>query len=157
MSEFIDEAKRTWTIKINVVVLKRIRELAKIDLLGEQDGRSMVELIAEDPVMLGETLYAICKPQADERDMTDDDFCEVLIGDTLEVASNALIEGIIDFFPKRRGTILSAVHEKTKALQEEAEAAMLEEIQKKTEPGSEGSESDQTTGKSSTNTPDTSE
>ena len=65
-------------------------------------------------MLLVNTLYAVCKPQADERDVSDEAFGELLVGDTIELAAAALVRGITDFFPKDRRAVLDRLWAATK-------------------------------------------
>lgn len=100
-----DAAGRTWSTAINVNAIRRARDLAGVNLLEVFDGDLLARL-ADDPVLLVNTLYAVCKPQADERNLTDEQFGELLVGDTIELAAAALVQGIADFFPQDRRAVL---------------------------------------------------
>ena len=101
MRTFKDNAGRTWTISLTVSAVKRVRDLAKIDLLDLANGRVFERLVA-DPVTLCDALYAACKPQADLEGITDEEFGEAMAGDAIEHASKALVEELIQFFPNAR-------------------------------------------------------
>ena len=101
MRTFKDNAGRTWTISLTVAAVKRVRDLAKIDLLDLANGRVFERLVA-DPVTLCDALYAACKPQADAEGITDEAFGEAMAGDAIEHASKALVEELIQFFPNAR-------------------------------------------------------
>jgi hypothetical protein len=66
------------------------------------------------------TLYAVCKPQAEERSVTEEQFGELLVGDTIEQAAEALVRGIIDFFPKDRRPVLNRLWTKTQGMNQAA-------------------------------------
>ena len=101
MRTFKDNAGRTWTISLTVSAVKRVRDLAKIDLLDLANGR-VIERLSADPVTLCDALYAACKPQADAEGITDEAFGEAMAGDAIEHASKALVEELIQFFPNAR-------------------------------------------------------
>lgn len=101
MRTFKDNAGRTWTIALTVSAVKRVRDLAKLDLLDLANGRVFERLVA-DPVTLCDALYAACKPQADAEGITDEQFGEAMAGDAIEHASKALVEELIQFFPNAR-------------------------------------------------------
>jgi len=101
MRTFKDNAGRTWTISLTVAAVKRVRDLAKLDLLDLANGRVFERLVA-DPVTLCDALYAACKPQADAEGITDEQFGEAMAGDAIEHASKALVEELIQFFPNAR-------------------------------------------------------
>ncbi len=101
MRTFKDNAGRTWTISLTVAAVKRVRDLAKLDLLDLASGRVFERLVA-DPVTLCDALYAACKPQADAEGISDEQFGEAMAGDAIEHASKALVEELIQFFPNAR-------------------------------------------------------
>lgn len=100
-----DAAGRTWSTAISVNAIRRAKDLAGVNLLEVFDG-DLLPRLADDPVLLVNTLYAVCKPQADERNLTDEAFGELLVGDTIELAAAALVQGMADFFPQDRRAVL---------------------------------------------------
>ena len=100
-----DSHGRVWSTAIKVNELRRARELAGVDLADAFDGKVFGKL-ADDPVLLVNTLYAVCKPQAEERKLTEERFGELLVGDTIEHAAAALVRGVIDFFPQGKQAVL---------------------------------------------------
>ncbi len=101
MKTFTDNAGRAWTVTLNVAALKRVRSLAQVDLLDLQGGR-VFERLFGDPVTLCDVLYAVCKPEADKAQVSDEDFGRSMAGDAIEHATRALIAELIAFFPNPR-------------------------------------------------------
>ena len=64
MKTFKDNADRTWTVQVNVDAIKRVRDLAGLDLLSAVDA-ALLEKLASDPVLLCDVVYAVCKQEAD--------------------------------------------------------------------------------------------
>jgi hypothetical protein len=62
MRTFTDNAGRTWTIAINVALVKRVRGALNLDLfkLLDEGARPLGELLA-DPVRLADVLFCLCK------------------------------------------------------------------------------------------------
>ena len=114
-----DGEGRTWSTAINVNSVKRAQQLVNVNLLQVFDG-DLLNRLADDPVLLVNTLYAVCKPQADERGVTEEQFGEILVGDTIEQAAEALVRGIIDFFPKDRRPVLNRLWTKTQGMNQAA-------------------------------------
>lgn len=109
MQSFKDSKGNIWTVEINVGAIKRVRALCGIDLLNVitvgEDGKPNTELLdrlSDDPVLLVDTLYAVCKPDADAKGLTDEDFGRSFDGDSLISAAHALLDGIVDFFPEAK-------------------------------------------------------
>ena len=101
MKTFTDNAGRTWTIAINVDVLKRVRGLVDVNLLDILDGQ-LIERLYRDPVLLCDVVYAVCKPEADARSVSDEDFGRAMAGDAIEQATKALLEELVLFSPSPR-------------------------------------------------------
>jgi len=114
MKSFTDNAGRSWSIEVNVAALKRVRGLVNVDLLEALEGR-LVERFIRDPVLLCDVLYALCKPEADQRapPVSDEEFGRAMAGDAVEHATGALLEEIVSFCPSPRdraalGRVLAA-------------------------------------------------
>ncbi len=121
MRTFNDNAGRTWTIAINVDTIRRVRSLVSVDLLEAVEGK-LIERLAGDPILLCDVIYVICKPEADSRSITDEDFGRSMAGDAIEHATTSLLEELVDFFPKSRRQLLSKAlvkfrHLETKAIE----------------------------------------
>ncbi|MEL6499732.1 MAG: hypothetical protein AAFZ67_11600 [Planctomycetota bacterium] len=118
MKTFTDNAGRDWVIEINVASLKRIKGLTGTDLIGlaVSMDTSVAEKLASDPILLCDVLYAACKPQADERNISDEEFGRAMAGDAIESATVALLEDIVGFCPSPRdraalGRVLTAMRD----------------------------------------------
>jgi hypothetical protein len=101
MKTFTDNAGRTWTLAINVDVLKRVRGLIDVNLLDIIDGK-LIERLYRDPVLLCDVVYAACKPEADARSVSDEEFGRAMAGDAIEQATKALLEELVLFSPSPR-------------------------------------------------------
>lgn len=112
MRFFVDNAGRTWTVTVNVDAIKRVRGLLNVDLLEIIEG-ALIDKLIRDPVLLCDVVYAVCKPEADARDVTDEEFGRAMAGDAIEHATTALLEELVAFCPSPRdranlGRILAA-------------------------------------------------
>ncbi len=101
MKTFNDNAGRTWTIAINVDAIKRVRSLLDVDLLEIVEGK-LIEKLIRDPVLLCDVVYAVCKPEADAKGVSDEDFGRAMAGDAIEHATKALLEDLVGFSPSPR-------------------------------------------------------
>ena len=108
MKAFTDNLGRTWTLVVNVATVKRVRALCGVDLNASvevEDGKPsahLLERLSTDPVLLVDVLYAVCKPECDQRGVTDEDFGAAMGGDAVESATGALLEETVDFFPEAK-------------------------------------------------------
>jgi len=120
MKTFTDNAGRTWTVTVNVDAVKRVRTLLDINLLNVlDDGCKLLAELHDDPVLLVDVLYCLCKPEADAQHVTDEEFGRAMSGDALLNAATALFEGLSDFFPNaRQRAAMKDLLEKTESVVE---------------------------------------
>lgn len=120
MKTFTDNAGRTWTVPVNADGIKRVRSLLGVNLLDVlDDGCKLLADLHDDPVLLVDVLYCLCKPEADAKQVTDEEFGRAMSGDALAHAASALLEGISDFFPNaRQRAVMKNLLKKTEAVVE---------------------------------------
>lgn len=116
MHTFNDTQGRTWTVTINVDAIRRVRALINIDLLETVEGKLLERLIT-DPVLLCDILFALIQPEAEAKQVSDEDFGRALGGDVLDHATTALLEELVDFFPSGRRQVFRKALEKLKQLE----------------------------------------
>lgn len=114
MKTFNDNIGRSWDVTINVSAVKRVRDLVGVDLLEVVEG-TLIERLIRDPILLCDIVYAVCKPQADEREVSDEAFGQAMAGDAIEHATTALLEELVSFCPSPRdrknlGRVLEATN-----------------------------------------------
>ena len=119
MKLFKDNAGRAWTVTLNVDAFKRVRSLLGVDLMEALEG-NLLERMVSDPVLLCDVIYAVCKPEADARGITDEDFGRAMAGDAIEQATTAFLEELVDFFPLARRRLLKKALEKLRDLEKRA-------------------------------------
>ncbi|MGD9856511.1 MAG: hypothetical protein AB7U20_16310 [Planctomycetaceae bacterium] len=76
-----------------------------------------LERLVSDPVLLCDILFALVKPEAEAKNVSDEDFGRALEGDVLDQATTALLEELVDFFPSGKRTVLRKALDKLKALE----------------------------------------
>ena len=116
MKTFTDNTGRAWQIAINVDAIKRVKALASVDLLDAVDGK-LIERLVDDPVLLCDVVYSLCKPLADAAGVSDEDFGRSMAGDAIEHATSAMLEELVDFFPSRRRALLAKAVGKLRTLE----------------------------------------
>ncbi|MCP4248087.1 MAG: hypothetical protein GY778_13655 [bacterium] len=120
MKSFKDNRDREWKIAVTVDALKRVRDLLDVDLLDLVEGK-LIERLIGDPVLLCDVIYAVCKPAADEQSITDQDFGAAMAGDSIDRATKALLEELVNFSPSPKDRKnLSKVLEATWAAMDQA-------------------------------------
>jgi len=101
MRSFKDNQGRQWSVEINVTAIKRVRGLTGEDLMQVIEG-TLIEKLIRDPVLLCDVVYAICKPEADTRSVSDEEFGKAMAGDAIEAATTAVLEELVGFCPSPR-------------------------------------------------------
>ena len=130
MAKFKDAEKRSWSLKVTVGSLKKVKEDTDIDLGFIVSGKlQKLQDILEDPFSLAAVLYSLCEDQAEEREISPDDFAGMLFGETFEKAVEALIDSIVDFYPRQKSQVLRDALAKERAKQEQDMEKALEELQ----------------------------
>jgi hypothetical protein len=124
MKAFTDAQGRAWTVVVNVSAVKRVRDLLDVDLMGVAGG-DLLSRLADDPVLLVDVLYVLCKVEADAKGMSDEDFGKGMVGGVLDEAASALMKELLDFFPSAQraralGKLLKVMEAQDAAMQEAA-------------------------------------
>src|SRR5690606_18405993 len=109
MKTFNDNAGRTWTVAINVDAIKRVKSLLGVNLLDAVEGK-LIEQLVSDPVMLCDVLYVLCKPEADAKQVSDEDFGRSMAGDAIDHGTTCLLEELVDFFPMAKRQEIGRAH-----------------------------------------------
>ena len=116
MKTFTDNANRSWNISVTVDAIKRVRSLLDVDLMQAASGK-LIQQLADNPVLLCDVIYCVIKPQADEREITDEQFGAAMAGDAIDQATSAFLEDLVNFFPSRKREMLQKVLVKLKNLE----------------------------------------
>ena len=126
MPSFKDTEGRVWALRITVAAIRRIKDIAGIDLgdfsvFGE--GGPFSDL-GSDSCRLVEIVYAAVKPEADVLGVTMEKFMESFVGETVVKASEALLESLADFFPGSQGLLIRRALELSGKAKEDADAQL---------------------------------
>ena len=65
-----------------------------------------IDRVANDPILLCDILWVLCEGQAKASGVTDEDFGSSLAGDSIEEATRAFLDELVDFFPGARRLVL---------------------------------------------------
>lgn len=142
MREIRDEDGRTWQLALTVSAILRVRDLVNITPTGEgSDGHEQpldlanIAQISEtltalrvNYTTLGEILYAALLPQVESRKLTREEFLDSFRGDSLDAASVAIVDELIDFFPQRHRRVVRLMVDKYDEMQLAAVTAAEQEI-----------------------------
>lgn len=116
MKTFSDNAGRSWCVQINVDAIKRVRDLVSVNLLEVIEGKLLDRLVS-DPILLCDVLYAVCRPEAEQKQISDVDFGRAMAGDAIDAGTTALLEELVGFFPAGRRAVLAKALNKLRALE----------------------------------------
>lgn len=123
MQKFIDRRGRVWIVDIDNTTLRRVKALTDVRLLDAVEG-DLVSQLSSDPLLLGDVLFAICKPQADQQDVDDESFAEGLAGDSIDEACKALVDALVAYFPESRRRLLRKAADKQQQIEKRGLAAI---------------------------------
>jgi len=106
MKFFKDANNREWMIKIDNNAIKRIEAITGIEhFIPKLEDPNFFEMFIGDPVMICDTIYAICKPQAEKQNINDEQFGEILVGEPIEHALYAFMEALVEYFPPKKARV----------------------------------------------------
>ena len=126
MKTFVDNMGKTWTVTVNVGTIKRVKDLLGINLVQAITG-DLIEKVENDICLFVDILYVVCKQQAQANNISDEKFGELLGGDSLEKATEAFLEQLIDFFPEAKRKLYRKAWSKTK----QAQVLAVQKLEKK--------------------------
>ena len=131
MRTFKDNEGRTWSFALNVYQMKRVRARLGIDLVNvialDPDGKVKVDLvdrIAGDPCLLVDILWVCVEEEAKAAGVTDEQFGRSLAGDSIEEATRAFLDELVDFFPGAKRLFLKKAVELSRKYAGESTAAL---------------------------------
>lgn len=110
-----DANGREWSTAITVTTVKRVKELAGV-LLTDVD---VIERISSDVMLLCDVLSAISKSQRDERNVSSEQFGELLAGKFIDQAYDSFRQDLLDFFPNSRRSVMQRIFSTTQKLETE--------------------------------------
>ncbi len=96
---------REWTLQMNVAQARQLKDRLDLDVFDVQS----LQRLAGDPYTAANVLYVLCEKQAHAAEINDEQFGELLAGDSFEPAVEALLQEIVDFFPKRQREVLRKI------------------------------------------------
>lgn len=121
MKTFTDADDRKWTVAIDIPTARRVRDELDIDLLSALDGE-LLQRLSRDTYLLVDLLYVLCQEQAVAAGVTDQAFGSGIRGDAIDAATDAFLQALTDFFPRRERAVLAQVSQKSADLKDLATA-----------------------------------
>ena len=133
MHTFSDKNGKKWTIDVNLGTARRVLSGCGVDLLHlidineEKSDMSGLDRIASDPFLLFQVIYILCERQVNQSGIGEDEFAELFDSDSIQAATDALVQEVINFSHPAKRKMLTVVYSKMVALREE-QTRHLEEI-----------------------------
>ena len=134
MKTFTDNTGRTWEVALHLRQMKRVRDVLGGDLVNvisaTKDGgvsTDTLERVANDPILLVDILWVLCEGQAKASGVTDEDFGSSLAGESVEDATRAFLDELVDFFPGARRLYLRKAVDLARKYERES-AEVLEKV-----------------------------
>lgn len=125
MRKFEDRNGRTWEVSINALAMKRLKA-AEVDLV-DKPVMEEIARIASNPILLCDVLFIVSKPMDGGDAPSEEGFAESMSGESLEAATEALIQEIIDFFPRQKPA-LSKAYERARQADEKIARVNMETV-----------------------------
>lgn len=98
MPAFKDSSGREWLVRLSAPLINDVRKELDTDLVSLSDP-VFPKLL--DFALLVNVLWVLVRKQASAAGITDIQFGESLVGDSLDGATEALVDAVLDFFPLR--------------------------------------------------------
>lgn len=133
MKTFTDNTGRTWTLSVTVGTIKRVRALCGVDLAniitmesGKTPNVGLLERLASDPVLLVDVLFAVCKPEADAKGITDEEFGRAMQATPLSLPATALLGRDHRFFPRGERKVFRKILDASRRFEARSKQALTE-------------------------------
>lgn len=138
MREFRDDQGRPWQVALTTAAAMRVRDNVTRKVDGEDKPFDLVDFNAIGDtldvlrggyVTIAETLYWVLINQINQKGISKDDFFDGLRGDCMDEAAKVLEEELVDFFPSRLRSVVSAVAAKGHEATDVQLKVMAEKVQ----------------------------
>jgi hypothetical protein len=119
MHEFRDNKGRPWQLELNVDVLEQIKTECGSNLLDLADPDSdLIREVIAFPPLIAKLVFAALAEQAKLKEVDAREFRRSMNGESLQAAHDALLDEIILFCPPGRRSLLQAVRDKNREVEE---------------------------------------
>ena len=107
MQTFKDAEGREWIVELNVRAIREIKARTGVNLSElmslDFDSANSVSEALMDTMTVADMLWVVCESL---RTLSKEDFEAAIKGDVVEAAESALMESVIEWFPKRKREVL---------------------------------------------------
>ncbi len=131
MRLFKDTTGRDWSLSVDLIVRQEVLRATadRADLFGAVNG-SFQAAIGADAWLLMDVLFAMVAKQAKELSIDHDAFVRLFDGEAIQNASERLMEAIADFFPKGRREMILAMTAKSREMETDLMAELMDRVQR---------------------------
>lgn len=134
MATFKDNAGHEWRVKLTVGTLGDLKRDAGIDLSAAmREPKGLADLLFTDPSTLVAGLWVLCRDQAEKAGVSADEYPRRFDGETLETATEALLDETAGFFP--RSQVAKAIRANLRTTLERIDRAAISSLTALNSPG----------------------
>lgn len=107
MAKFTDGRGRQWQLRLNVPVMRLVKDQLDVHLgkLLTDEINPLIDLCS-DPIQFVDVLAVMTREQRHDQGVSDADFGESLVGDTLEDAIESFLRALADFCPRHQRRVI---------------------------------------------------
>ena len=130
MPSFKDSKGREWLAPVSVVAIERAKETSGVNICDVSRGE-LYDRLYFDCHLVARILLGLCKPQLVDRSVSDQEFLGAVEGEAIESGRQAILQGLLDFFPRRLQKKVQAMIDLEKTLEagnEKRMAAFLSSV-----------------------------
>lgn len=125
MASFQDRHGKTWSMSITVATVKKVLDKTGVNLANILDDKMKpLAGLLSDTIKLVDVCWVCC-----EETGTEAEFADGLAGDAFEKCTNAFLEELIAFFPKRQRETLTEMLQKSTALMDVLAEKNMQKLQ----------------------------
>ena len=127
MRKFTDKKDNEWFFDITIGTVSRVKKEMDLDILDMGD-ESFLKTIAGDPMKLGQLIYVLLRDQVEKAGIKEEDFYHGFSGDTIDEATDAFLQALVDFFPKSERRTTQLMLAKTREVMEKSQVLMQQKL-----------------------------
>lgn len=131
MGRFTDKDGREWELTLDAPKIMEVRRDCDPLFLKESDGAESTTFVrlSDDPVLLCRVLYVLCNKQRQRLKVSEEEFYLGVVGNVIDAATEALLQAMLSFIPRRRREALEATAAQIQAIQQLATTQALRKLQ----------------------------
>lgn len=110
MSQFADKDGTLWTVAIDILTVRDVRNELGLNLVDfiQEHGSQLCDRLA-DAETLASVIYVVCRPQVTLRGLDQDSFIRSFDCDAINAATAALLEALSNFYPQTKRKVMRAI------------------------------------------------